>query len=206
MNRISELSTVIWNKEIFGTDVYHLVAAFILYSMLGWLVESIYMSFCNKKITNRGFGKGPFCPIYGFGAVIGYLVLSPLAGHYVYLYLAGAVLATAFEYLVGRLMLKVLGDVWWDYNDKPFNYQGLICLESTLAWGAYAIIIIGFLNGKITSAIDKASQNVGEKFCVLILLVVIVDYLFRFYYIHKEHQENKDMREETVAVNDSENC
>ena len=51
-----------WTKEMFGTDVYHLVAAFIIYSMLGWLVESIYMSICNKKLTNRGFGKGPFCP------------------------------------------------------------------------------------------------------------------------------------------------
>ena len=45
-----------WTKEMFGTDVYHLVAAFIIYSMLGWLVESIYMSICNKKLTNRGFG------------------------------------------------------------------------------------------------------------------------------------------------------
>ena len=60
-----------WTKELFGTDIYHLVTAFVIYSILGWLVESIYMSFCNKKITNRGFAKGPFCPIYGFGAVIG---------------------------------------------------------------------------------------------------------------------------------------
>ena len=206
MNRISEISTVIWNKEIFGTDVYHLVAAFILYSMLGWLVESIYMSICNRRLTNRGFGKGPFCPIYGFGAVFGYLLLSPLAGHYVYLYFTGAVLATIFEYLVGKLMIKVLGDVWWDYNDKPFNYQGLICLESTLAWGAYAIIIICFLNGKITSAIDKASQNMGEKFCVLVLLLVVIDYMFRFYYVHKEHQEKRFAESEQGFAEDAEDC
>ena len=55
-----------WTKELFGTDIYHLVTAFVIYSILGWLVESIYMSFCNKKITNRGFAKGPFCPIYVF--------------------------------------------------------------------------------------------------------------------------------------------
>ena len=54
-----------WTKEIFGTDIYHLLAAFAIYSMMGWLLESIYMSFCNKKLTNRGFAKGPFCPIYG---------------------------------------------------------------------------------------------------------------------------------------------
>ena len=68
-----------WNYEILGTDIYHLLAAFVLYSILGWALESTYMSFCNHKLTNRGFGKGPFCPIYGFGGVLGYLILSPPA-------------------------------------------------------------------------------------------------------------------------------
>ena len=43
----------VWTRELLGTDVYHIVSDFIIYSMLGCLVESIYMSFCNKKITNR---------------------------------------------------------------------------------------------------------------------------------------------------------
>ena len=193
IQNIDELSTIIWNKEIFGTDVYHLVAAFIMYSVLGWLVESIYMSICERKIVNRGFGKGPFCPIYGFGAVIGYIILSPLAGHYFYLYITGAVLATIFEFLVGKLMIKCLGDLWWDYNEKPFNYKGIICLESTLAWGVYALIIIGFLNNKIVDTIDKADMNTGEKFCIVILLVVVVDYMFRFYHIYRDKQQKKMM-------------
>ena len=131
-----------WTKEIFGTDVYHLVSAFIVYSVIGWCVESIYMSICNRKITNRGFAKSPFCPIYGFGAVIGYLVLSPLQAHVLWLYLTGALAATMFEFLVGKLMLRLFGEVWWDYNDKPYNYKGIVCLESTIAWGFYAVIII----------------------------------------------------------------
>ena len=89
-----------WTRELFGTDVYHLVSAFIIYSILGWLVESIYMSFCNRKLTNRGFARGPFCPIYGFGGVLGYLILHPLHKNLVALYIVGALLATAFEFLV----------------------------------------------------------------------------------------------------------
>ena len=178
-----------WSREMFGTDVYHLVAAFILYSILGWTVESIYMSFCNRKLTNRGFGKGPFCPIYGFGGVLGYLILSPLSGHYIKLYFAGAVLATAFEYLVGRLMLKVFGEVWWDYNEKPCNYQGIICLESTIAWGFYAVIIIMFLHGKILGFIDRYDPAMGEKLCLMVLFLVTLDYLFRFYRIFKPESD-----------------
>ena len=64
-----------WNRIIFGIDGYEVVMWFLTYSMMGWLVESIYMSFCNHKITNRGFAKGPFCPIYGFGALTVFFVL-----------------------------------------------------------------------------------------------------------------------------------
>ena len=111
-----------WEMILLGTDLYHLVAAFVIYSMLGWLVESIYMSFCNHKLTNRGFAKSPFCPIYGFGAVFGYLILSPLRKQYVLLYIVGALLATTFEFIVGKVMIRLFGELWWDYNDKPFNY------------------------------------------------------------------------------------
>lgn len=166
-----------WTREILGTDIYHLVLAFVIYSMLGWLVESIYMSLCNKKLTNRGFAKSPFCPIYGFGAVIGYTVLHPLNGHYFELYLAGAVMATVFEFLVGKLMLKLFGEVWWDYNDKPYNYKGIICLESTAAWGLYAVFIITFLHSRVIGFIDGLSFSMGSRVCGVILAIVTVDYI-----------------------------
>ena len=104
-------------------------------------------------------------------------------------YLAGAVLATAFEYLAGRLMLKVFGEVWWDYNEKPCNYQGIICLESTIAWGFYAVIIIMFLHGKILGFIDRYDPAMGEKLCLMILFLVALDYLFRFYRIFKPESD-----------------
>ncbi len=168
-----------WTKELLGTDMYHLISAFIIYSMIGWLVESIYMSICNRKLTNRGFGRGPFCPIYGFGGVLGYLILHPLSSNLVELYLAGAILATTFEYLVGRLMLKIFGEVWWDYKEKPCNYQGIICLESTIAWGFYAIIIITFLHRKILGMIDRCDTAWGIRACKLVLFLVLVDYIFK---------------------------
>lgn len=182
-----------WTRELFGSDVYHLIAAFIIYSVLGWFVESAYMSFCNHRLTNRGFAKGPFCPIYGFGAVIGYLVLNPLSGHYVTLYLTGAFLATTFEYLVGIMMQKLLGEVWWDDTEKPMNYKGIICLESTIAWGFYAIIITMFLHERVLHLIDAMDMVYGRILCIVILAIVTVDYLIRLYLLFKTSiQEEKD--------------
>ena len=190
-----------WTKELLGTDVYHLIAAFILYSFLGWIVESIYMSFCNRKLTNRGFGKGPFCPIYGFGGVLGYLILSPLRGQYVKLYFAGAVLATTFEYLVGCAMIRFLGQLWWDYNEKPFNYKGIICLESTVAWGFYALGIVHFVHGMIYQMIDKVDVTIGVHIIRLILTIVALDYTVQLIHVfHVDLKEKKNnMKEKCQA-------
>lgn len=168
-----------WTKELLGTDVYHLVAAFVLYSILGWFLESVYMSFCNKKLTNRGFAKSPFCPIYGFGAVSCYLILSPLRGQYVKIYVIGAVLATIFEYIVGRGMIRLLGELWWDYKEKPFNFQGIICLESTIAWGFYALGVIGFVHAGIYWLIDRVSFGLGVRLVKVILFIVAIDYIIQ---------------------------
>ena len=128
-----------WDKVIFGRDLYHVVLWFLTYSILGWIVESIYMSICNKKWTNRGFSKGPLCPIYGVGALTVYFVLSPYSHNRVLLFFLGAILATTIEWVTARIMERIFGEVWWDYTDKPFNYKGILCLESTLAWGLYKI-------------------------------------------------------------------
>ena len=107
---------------IAGLQPLRLIAAFCIYSVIGWCMESAYMSFCNRKLTNRGFMTGPFCPIYGFGALAGFFLLKGFAENLLLLYVAGAVSATIFEYLVGRLMLKLSGGV---IMKSPLIIRGL---------------------------------------------------------------------------------
>lgn len=187
-----------WTKELAGYDFYHLISCFFLFSVLGWIVESIYMSFCNKKLTNRGFMTGPFCPIYGVGAVVGYLILHPLADHVVALYIVGAILATAFEFLVAKLMEKLFGEVWWDYNEKPCNYKGIICLESTIAWGFYAVIIITFLFDKVMSVIDFLPMSWGIKTVLLVFVMVSIDFGYHFTIAISKQEQVQEKKQEII--------
>ncbi len=182
-----------------GYDLYHLVECFFLFSIIGWMVESIYISFCNRKLTNRGFMTGPFCPIYGVGATLGYIILHPFANNIVALYIIGALLATLFEFLVAKLMIKLFGEVWWDYNDKFCNYKGVICLESTLAWGLYAVIIITFLFEKVISFVDRYPKAWGLKTIALIFAMVIIDFGYHFAMSVKIDEE---MREDIIEKKD----
>ena len=119
-----------WTHAVYGTDLYHFIQWFILYSFMGWVVESIYMSFCNRKLTNRGFAFSPFCPIYAVGALSVYGMLRPLEGQYVVLYLAGAVLATMLEYITAVLMRNLFGQdghtrrdkFSWGFSNSPFTF------------------------------------------------------------------------------------
>lgn len=166
----------IWDMPFFGTDVYHVVHWFLAYSILGWAVESVYMSFCNKKLTNRGFIHGPMCPIYGVGALTVYFVLRPLEGNWVALYFCGTFLATSLEYVTAIIMQKIFGCIWWDYNDKPFNYKGILCLESTIAWGFYTLFLFMFLQKWVSAFAELYPRSIGVWIGLGLIIYYAVDF------------------------------
>lgn len=165
-----------WTHTMYGTDIYHFVQWFIIYSFLGWVVESIYMSFCNRKLTNRGFAFSPFCPIYAVGALLVYALLKPLADRYLLLYFTGAFLATALEYLTAVVMQNFLGNVWWDYTEKPFNYKGIICLESTVAWGFYTVFLFAFLHRFVENVSESYPVRTGLFAAAAVILIYTFDF------------------------------
>lgn len=174
-----------WTHTVYGTDLYHFIQWFILYSFMGWLVESIYMSFCNKKLTNRGFAFLPFCPIYAVGALSVYGMLRPLSGQYVLLYLAGAALATLLEYITAVIMKNLFGQVWWDYTEKPWNYKGILCLESTIAWGFYTIFMFRFLQRFVNFVSDSYSYPFGRRLAAVVVVLYTFDFSMHLFKARK---------------------
>ena len=57
-------------------EILELLLYFIIYSFLGWVLESVCKTIWEKKFVNSGFLHGPFCPIYGAGAIIMIVFLS----------------------------------------------------------------------------------------------------------------------------------
>lgn len=175
-----------WTKGMLGTDLYHIVQWFLIYSMLGWLVESIYMSVCNRKLTNRGFMRGPMCPIYGVGALTVYSLLQPVCHNIFLLYFSGALVATFLEYVTAKIMLRIFGEVWWDYSQKPFNYKGILCLESTIAWGFYTLGLFLFLHKGVEYIVNSYSFQTGTRLGSVLILIFSVDFLHCLYLQKKD--------------------
>lgn len=167
-----------WEIEILGVDLYHVMAWLFLYSVMGWIWESSYVSIKEKKLVNRGFVTGPVCTIYGVGAVSVYLVLRPLEGHIVVLYFWGVLVATLLEYLTAVIMEKMFHTSWWDYSNNKWNFQGRICLGSSVAWGFFTLIMFEILQPFVEMLVNLVSQKAGETILTVSMLVYAMDFGF----------------------------
>ena len=67
--------------------ITRIIAYFIIYSFFGWIMESVLKTCIQKKPVNSGFLYGPFCPIYGFGAIFMFLCLDRFANNIVLLFI-----------------------------------------------------------------------------------------------------------------------
>lgn len=160
-------------------SIYHMINVFFLFSFMGYVLECIVLTIQYKKLViNWGFGHGPFCIIYGFGALGAYLVLSPFEGHFVQLYFASMLMATLMELVTAAVMIRLFGSLWWDYSDKKFNYKGIICAESSIAWGFLGIFFFTWLNGFAHSVVAKIPENKQKYLAILLLTFYIVDFLY----------------------------
>ena len=121
-------------------DFLPLVAYFIIYSFIGWVLESTYKSVLQKKWVNSGFLHGPICPIYGYGAMIMYLSLRNLTNNIFILFWFGLIVLSAFEYVVGWLLEITFKTKYWDYSRKMFNIHGRVCLQNSLYWGILGVV------------------------------------------------------------------
>lgn len=141
---------------------------FYIYCFLGWCFESTVVSVQQRRFVNRGFLRGPMLPIYGFGATMLLHIALPLAGYPVWMFLASMLSATAFEYVVGVVMEKLFKVKYWDYSTHRFQFQGRICLQSSVCWGAMGLFLSNFIHPPIEKLI------IAMPFWLLLTLVILL--------------------------------
>lgn len=154
-------------------QLLELATYFIIYSFLGWVLESIFRSFCEKKIINTGFLRGPICPIYGCGAIIMILFLKNFSNSKILLFIMSIIFLSLWEYIVGVILEKLFKTKYWDYSDHKFNYKGRICLTNSIAWGFLGVLFIDFIHPGIINLL-KNVDVLYLKIIVPILLILIL--------------------------------
>ena len=168
--------------QIFGMDIFYFINWFFVFSFFGYVLECIVVSLEYKRpILNRGFTHGPFCIIYGFGAIGAYIFLVPFTSNLVFLFVASSLLATTMELVTAYVMIKIFGSFWWDYSKKPCNYKGIICLESSIGWGFLGIIFFYFLDSFMKNLVGQIPSMFSKIIAISLLIFYTIDFIYSMY-------------------------
>lgn len=155
-------------------DIWHIIIYFLVYSLLGWIWETIYVSYQERRFVYRGFLTGPYCPIYGFGVLILLTVLKPLYDMPWLLFIAGVVAMSLLEYVSSYVLEKVFHQRWWDYSNELFNIRGRIAIKSSLFWGVMCVVIVMLIQPHVVRLADTILQ-VGMWLPIAIVAVFLAD-------------------------------
>ena len=183
-NKLEQTNTKTTNQKkkftIMGLSVWRILAYFIIYSVVGYIIETIF-GIITKGVweSRQSFLYGPFCAIYGLGAAIMIIFLHKYSKNYTRLFIGGFIVGSIVEYLVSWIGEMLLGVKWWDYSDMPLNINGRICVYFSIFWGFLALYLIASFNPRIDRLINciksKLSVKALEVLATTVTILLLVD-------------------------------
>ena len=164
-------------------NIYLVYLSFWIFSILGWIMEVIVCSICDKRLVNRGFLIGPYCPIYGFGSLL-MLIITPYQDNPLVCFILALVLCSVLEYLTSYLMEKMFKVRWWDYSNDSFNINGRICLRNAIAFGALGVLFTRYLNPLFMNIFGNIDVSIIKTISIIILIITTIDIIVSFNVMH----------------------
>ena len=191
---------------ICGMTLYQILWYFMIYSLIGWMIEVSYHAITLGKVVNRGFLNGPICPVYGSGVIMVLLVLYltgiitgfetdvDVANPFL-LFIIGILFATLIEFLAGFILDKLFHARWWDYSDRKFNVNGYICLEFSIIWGLAIAFVLRVVQPTFEGFVDFIPHLIGMIFLVIMYLTFIADIVITVLTVLKLNRELEKMED-----------
>ena len=159
---------MIYNLEI-------LFMMFIIYAVAGWIMECTLGVIEKHKFVNRGFLIGPYCPIYGYGALLITFLLKKYTNDPITLFIMAILVCGTLEYLTSYFMEKIFHARWWDYSQRKFNINGRVCLNTIIPFGLLGMFIMYVSNPFLIGKIESLSEIWLNILFWTLLVVYVID-------------------------------
>lgn len=154
---------------------WRILTYFIIYSFVGYIVETTFALINYNVLESRkSFLYGPFCGIYGVGAVVFIISLKYFNKNNYTLFAGGVVVGSIVEYIISFLGEVLFDARWWDYSKRFLNINGRICLLYSLFWGILALILMRIINPQVDKFIDYIKKKVNFKLLKSIICICTV--------------------------------
>ena len=161
------------------------VIYFIIYSIIGWLMEVCLTIAEDKKFVNRGFLIGPICPIYGWGVLLIVFLIDGNKADILGVFLKSIMICSVLEYFTSYAMEKLFNARWWDYSNRKYNINGRICLETMIPFGILGSAVVLYVHPFIVSTIDKLNNSFIIVLGIILFIIYLLDNLISFNVMNK---------------------
>ena len=118
---------------------------------------------------------GPWCPIYGFGAVFISLLLSRHAEDPLAVFGLAILICGILEYSASYMLEKIFHARWWDYSTKKFNLNGRVCADTLLPFGLLGLLLVYAITPVMFSCFDLLSETMIQIICLSLSLLFLAD-------------------------------
>ena len=172
------------------------------YSFLGWCLEVGCILVHQKKFVNRGFLIGPYCPIYGCGAVFMSIVLKKYLVDPITLFIMIIISCSLLEYFTSYILEKLFHTRWWDYSTKRFQINGRICLETMVPFAFFGMLVMYYITPFFLGIYQTFSPFVLYSLSSVLFLVILVDIILSFKIINQIKNINKETQEKQILFKD----
>lgn len=160
---------------------------FLLYSIIGWMYE-VFLEVVVYRwgYSDRGVLLGPYCPIYGVGALTFLLCFHKLLkkknppwlrwAKPLFLFVGCMVIATTIELAASYLLEWTTGSwPWQTYVDYPIHFQGRIALSPSVRFGLGGILFLLVFQPLFEKMVGALSPAFRSKLFWITFLLFLAD-------------------------------
>lgn len=151
---------------------------FVIFSFFGWVASSFRSLLLEKKFSNNGFLTSPFCPMYGFSAVICYTALKPFENSKLILFIGSTLILSALMVVVGVLVEKTLKFKPWDFSSSKFSIGNYITFPYALFLGLLGMLLVGLIIPVLRTAVEAIPFWVSLILVLCFCGIIAIDYIF----------------------------
>lgn len=162
----------------YKASVSEMVLVFTVAAIAGYFIETGYVFLSVGKIVKRGMLMGPYCPIYGFGALILYSIfynIKPTKKNIPLIFIIASLILGSFELLCGLGFKYILNIEMWNYSDKPLNILNYTTVPILIGWGILGTIYVFFIHPLILRFVRLFKPKIMCKIALILSLIFICD-------------------------------
>lgn len=156
--------------------IEHWLFIFSVYCIIGWVQESVIESIYHKKPMNRGFLRGPYIPIYGFGGILLLFICMPFKNNGFLVFIVAMLGCTLLEYFTGWLLETIFGKQFWDYSMLKLTYKNRVSLVSSLFWGTLGLFVTYILSDITYKVVLALPHTFVCAAAIIVLSLMTLDF------------------------------